>query len=233
MGTPDQPAVDVLIAVHECNEAVRGVVERLPRGTFRHAFVVRTGAAAPPPSPPDAFSLATPRHGLGAAVLRGVEHLQEMDPPPGIVVVMAGDGSDDPADVPALLRPALKGGYDLVIGSRMLGPGRGASMSRLDRYGNQLAVQLIRVVYGYEYSDLSNFFAIRFPALIALGVNDAGAGFATELRVKALKVGLRIAEVPVARHGRRHVDEATETVRDKLDAGYRSLFQILRNATIR
>lgn len=233
----DRPIVDLLVPVQGPDASYGPVLAGLPRDLLRHVFVVHTGTTTeslPPATsvPAGLKVLATPRRGFGAAVLRGMEHLQELEPRPAVVVVMASDGSDDPADVPALLRPVLKGGYDLVIGSRMLGPGRGASLSPLNRYGNVVAVQLIRVVYGYSYSDLSTFFAIRFPALVALGMHDYGAGFATELRVKALKVDLRVAEVPAARRRRRAEDQA-ETLRSKLDAGYKSLYQILRNATIR
>ena len=106
-------------------------------------------------------------------------------------------------------------------------------MDTVERCGNILAVQLIRMLYGYSYTDLSTYIAIRFPALVALGMTDTGSGFATELRVKALKVGLRVAEVPVATRQRIGDAAAAGSLKDRFDVSYKSLYQILRNATIR
>jgi len=177
--------------------------------------------------------LGLPEGGHGAAVIRGLEYLESLPERPGVVVMLAADGTQDPADIPALLRPILKSGYDMVIGSPMLGPGHGSAMDTVERCGNVLAVQLIRMFYGYSYTDLSTYIAIRFPALVALGMTDSGAGFATELRVKALKVGLRVAEVPVA--SRQHARDGLppRSLKDRIEVSTKSLYQILRNATIR
>jgi hypothetical protein len=42
-----------------------------------------------------------------------------------------------------------------------------------------------------------------------------------------------VAEVPVTHRRRSGADEAAESFLGRLDAGYKSLFQILRNATLR
>jgi hypothetical protein len=227
--------VDVIVPVLEHGENLSFVLAALPRELLRRVVVVRSGNhnGAAAPEVDGATVLAASGGGFGAAVQRGLQYLQELESAPNAVIVMAGDGSDDPTDVPALLRPLMKGGYDLVIGSHMIGPGHGATMNRVSRYGNLLAVGLIRLLYGYSYSDLSTFIAIRFPALVALSVQEAGAGFAAELRVKALKIGLRVAEIPVAHRRRRGTEESAESLRQQLDAGYKSLFQILRNSTTR
>jgi hypothetical protein len=230
---PDRSPCDVLIPVLGQGRNLPSVVAELPRDQVRHVLVIQSGISEPIPPVDGALMLRDSTRGLGAAVLKGIEFLQELEPPPATVIVIHGDGSDSPADIPALLRPIIRGGYDLVIGSRLLGPGRGAAMSPISRCGNVVAVQLIRAVYGHSYTDLSTFFAIRFPALVALGMRESGTGFATELRVKALKVGLRVAEVPVTSRRGPGTDEESTTVFDKLDAGYNSLFQIIRNSTTR
>jgi hypothetical protein len=228
--------VDVLIPVLGPTEALPHVLDALPRDVVRHVIIVRVGHADEVPAPGEparAAMLSVPEGGLGAAVLRGMEELESLPERPAVVVILSADGTDDPGEIPALLRPILRSRYDLVIGSRMIGPGRGASMGSVERCGNAVAVQLIRALYGHSYTDLSTFLAIRFPALVALGITDAGAGFATELRVKALKVGLRVAEVPVSSR-RPHGEHATgPSLRERLGVSYKSLFQILRNATIR
>jgi hypothetical protein len=230
------PAVDVLIPILGHEDALPRVLDALPQAVVRNVILVRVGEAngtAALARGDRTVVLGVAEGGHGAAVLRGLEYLESRADRPGAVVVLAGDGSQDPADIPALLRPILKSGYDLVIGSPMLGPGHGSAMDTVERCGNILAVQLIRMFYGYSYTDLSTYLAIRFPALVALGMTDAGAGFATELRVKALKVGLRVAEVPVASRQRSREALPSRSLKDRIEVSTKSLYQILRNATIR
>ncbi|MBI5478219.1 MAG: hypothetical protein HY906_05145 [Deltaproteobacteria bacterium] len=226
----------MLVPVLGPEDALPRVLDALPQDLVRNVILAKVGEAngtASLAGQGKAVLLSLNEGGYGAAVLRGLEYLESLPERPAVVVILAANGTNDPADIPALLRPILKSRYDLVIGSPMLGPGHGSAMDKVERCGNMLAVQLIRMLYGYSYTDLSTFVAIRFPALVALGMTDTGAGFATELRVKALKVGLRVAEVPVAsRHGV-GAGPVGGSLRDRIDVGYKSLYQILRNATIR
>lgn len=235
MSLDPRPVVDVLVPVLTPEAALPRVLDAVPKDLVRNVVLVKVGEANGTASlavQGKATFLSVKEGGYGAAVLRGLEYLEGLAEQPAIVVILAASGAHDPADIPALLRPILRSRYDLVIGSPTLGPGHGSAMDRVERCGNFLAVQLIRMVYGYSYTDLSTFVAIRFPALVALGMTDSGSGFATELRVKALKVGLRVAEIPIAsRH--QGGEEPSGRLRDRMDASYKSLYQILRNATIR
>lgn len=230
------PAVDVLVPILGSEETLPRVLDALPRSVVRNVILVKVGqlnGTGELAGGGRTAVLSVGEGGHGAAVLRGLEHLESLPERPGVVVILAADGTQDPADIPALLRPILRSGYDLVIGSPLLGPGHGSAMDTVERCGNVLAVQLIRMFYGYAYTDLSTYLAIRFPALVALGMTDSGAGFATELRVKALKVGLRVAEVPVAVRQRMRDELPPRSLRDRIEISTKSLYQILRNATIR
>jgi dolichol-phosphate mannosyltransferase len=61
------------------------------------------------------------RQGIGAAIRDGLRHLQEngFD----AAVVLAGNGKDDPREIPLLLAPLLAGEADYVQGSRFLAGG--------------------------------------------------------------------------------------------------------------
>jgi hypothetical protein len=228
--------VDVLVPILGPEAALPRVLDAVPQDLVRNVILAKVGEAngtAHRAVQGKATFLSVKEGGYGAAVLRGLEYLESLPEQPSIVVMLAANGANDPADIPALLRPILRSRYDLVIGSPMLGPGHGSAMDKVERCGNILAVQLIRMVYGYSYTDLSTYVAIRFPALVALGMTDTGSGFATELRVKALKVGLRVAEVPVASRQRVGDAAAAGSLKDRIDVSYKSLYQILRNATIR
>lgn len=86
---------------------------------------------------------------------------------------------------------------------------------------------LIGVLYGHNFTELSGFRAIRYPALVALGMSAEGEGWDVEMMVKAVRLGLHIAEVPIAR-----MAEASETPKRGKGTG-RKLMRILRHATAR
>jgi glycosyltransferase involved in cell wall biosynthesis len=225
--------VDVIIPARNDDATVGQVIAALPPGLARTVIVVDNGsedATARVAGDAGAVVVREPRPGLGAACLRGLAHLAALPRPPAIVAFLAADGSDDPAELPALLRPLHDNLFDLAIGSRVLGH---AGLSAGQRAGNLVAISLIRVVYGHRYTDLGPFRAIRYPALIALGMRDDGQGWAVEMQVRALKLGLRIAEVPVSHRRPEPRLHLADSVRGAVGAGAKVLFQILRHSTAR
>ena len=225
--------MDVIVPARNDDATVAQVVAAIPPRLVRTVVVVDRGstdATARVAEDAGAVVLREPRPGYGAACLRGVAHLTTLPRPPAAVVFLAGDGSDDPADLPALLHPLRDNLFDLVIGSRVLGH---TELSPGQRAGNLVAVSLIRAVYNHRYTDLGPFRALSYPALIALGMRDAGQGWDVELQVRAVKVGLRIAEVPVT--GRRRAQRQTlpAALRGAAGTAAKVLFQIFRHSTAR
>jgi glycosyltransferase involved in cell wall biosynthesis len=170
------------------------------------------------------------RLGYGAACLRGIAHLSTLPRPPDVVVFCSGSGADDPREIAGLIRPLRENLFDLVIGSRVLGT---QPLNAGERAENFVTTGLIRAIYGHRYTDVSPFRAIRYPALVALGLRDAGHGFLVEMQVKALKVGLRIAETPVTHRAPLRPRALSEKMKGTLGTGAKALFQILRHATTR
>ena len=87
---------------------------------------------------------------------------------------------------------------------------------------------LIGVLYGHNFSELSGFRAVKYPALVALGMSAEGEGWDVEMMVKAVRLGLHIVEVPIARLGK---DETAGSARRKGTG--RKLMRILRHAAAR
>jgi len=218
--------VDVLIPARDAAASVAKVVRGIPPRVARSVIVIDGGsrdATARLAEDAGALVLRERDAGVGAACLRGLAHLSALPKPPDVVVFMAASGADDPGDLPGLLRPLGENLFDLVIGSRALDPER--KLPATERAGRAVAVELIRAIYGHRYTDVGTFRAIRYPALVALGLREPGAGIFVEMQIKALKTGLRIAETPVRAHpGPR---------RGTLVAAGQTLYQILRHATIR
>jgi len=170
--------------------------------------------------------LHEPQRGYGAACLRALAHLRAA--PPDIVVFMDADRSDDPGDLPALLQPILNGDCDLVIGSRTRGIADPGALLPQARFGNWLATGIIRWRYGFRYTDLGPYRAVRFAALERLHMRDRDFGWTVEMQVRALQEGLRITEVPVRYHRRVGRSKISGTVTGSVRAGMKILATLWR-----
>jgi glycosyltransferase involved in cell wall biosynthesis len=168
-----------------------------------------------------------PRRGYGAACLAGLAFLKS--DPPDIVVFLDADDSDDPAELPDLLRPILEGRADLVIGSRVLGEREPGSLSAVQEFGNRLATLLLLVLFGARFTDLGPFRAVRWPSLDSLRMRDRDYGWTVEMQARAAARGLRCAEVAV-RYRRRRLgrSKVSGTWRGVLGAGWKILFTLAR-----
>jgi glycosyltransferase involved in cell wall biosynthesis len=166
-----------------------------------------------------------PRRGYGSACLAGVAALAA--DPPDVIVFLDGDYSDHPEEM-GLLLEAVGAGADLVIGSRTLGHREPGALLPQARAGNLLSCFLIRLLYGYRYTDMGPFRAVRWDAYQRLGMRDTNFGWTCEMQVKALRQRLQIAEVPVSYRRRVGVSKITGTVSGTLRAGYKILWTIAR-----
>lgn len=169
--------------------------------------------------------LFEPRRGYGAACLKGIGALP---PDTGIAVFLDGDYSDDPRELESLVAPIRRGEADLVIGSRVLGRRERGALLPAARFGNWLAVGLIRRFWQYRYTDLGPFRAIRFAALQRLDMRDRDFGWTVEMQIKALKARLRVREVPVSYRRRIGHSKISGTVTGSLRAGRKILWTIFR-----
>ncbi|MEM7481863.1 MAG: glycosyltransferase family 2 protein [Acidobacteriota bacterium] len=170
-----------------------------------------------------------PRPGYGSACLAGLSYLRANDPP-DIVVFLDADYSDHPDELPTVVAPILAGDADLVIGSRALGERERGALLPQARAGNLIACGLIRLLYGHRYTDLGPFRAIRWSALERLEMSDPDFGWTAEMQVKAVRRGLRTADVPVSYRRRVGRSKITGTVKGTVMAGYKILWTVMRHA---
>ena len=167
------------------------------------------------------------RRGYGYACAAGVAATQEAD----ILVFIDGDGSFSPAELPAILKPLLKGEADLVLGSRVLGQIAPGSMPSHQRFGNWLASRLMNVIYRLTITDLGPYRSIRRDLLQQLNMKEMTFGWPTEMIVKAARQGSKIVEVPVSYHNRQSGrSKVSGTLRGSLLAAWFILGVTLRYA---
>ena len=116
-----------------------------------------------------------------------------------VFIFVDGDGAADPQEA-GLLLAEIDRGFDLVIGVRER-PAPG-SMTPPQRWGNALACALMRLLWRVPARDLGPYRAIRRGAFEALHMRDRSYGWTVEMQVRAHRIGLRVAQCPVAWHAR-------------------------------
>jgi glycosyltransferase involved in cell wall biosynthesis len=223
--------IDVVIPALDEEASLPLVLTDLPRNLVRRIVVADNGSAdgtARVAREGGAEVVAAARRGYGSACLAGLDHLRRSGPPE-IVVFLDADYSDHPDELPRLVAPLLAGDADLVIGSRTLGRRERGALLPQARAGNLVACLLIRLFYGHRFTDLGPFRAIRWEALERLGMADPDFGWTAEMQVKAVRHGLRCAEVPVSYRRRVGVSKITGTVSGTLRAGYKILWTVARH----
>ena len=226
------PKIAVVIPAHNEEAAIGKVLAAIPGCLVGQVVVVDNGstdATAARARSMGATVVREERRGYGRACLAGIAALGN----PDIVVFLDGDFSDYPEEMPALIAPLLESNADLVIGSRTLGKRQRGAILPQARLGTVLAPRLIRRFFGVAFTDLGPFRAIRFDALNRLNMEDCDFGWTVEMQVKAARMGMRVAEVPVRYRRRIGDSKISGTIRGSLGAGCKILLTIFRHACSR
>ncbi len=149
--------------------------------------------------------------GYGASCLKAIDYL--MNENPDIVLFLDGDYSDFPEEAGLLLEPIINGDCDFVLGSRVLGHREKGALPPQSRIGSIIAGALISLFWGFKFTDLGPFRAIKFDKLIKLQMKDKWYGWTVEMQIKAVKRNLKIKEVPVSYRKRIGKSKVTGTMK--------------------
>ncbi|QEC48986.1 glycosyltransferase family 2 protein [Baekduia soli] len=198
--------VDVILPVLDEARALPWVLGRLPAG-YR-AVVADNGSTDGSDAIARGLGAAVvgePRRGFGAACHAGLRAARA-----DVVCFMDCDGSLDPADLPAIAGPVLRGEADLVLGARRADRGAWPPHARL---ANRVLVWELARRGGPRLEDLGPMRAARREALLDLGIQDRRFGYPLEMVVRAHRRGWRIAEAGVPYRAREGRSKVTGTVR--------------------
>lgn len=169
--------------------------------------------------------VAEPRKGYGRACHSGVLAAGDVD----LIVQMDGDRSDRFDELPLLLRPLLAGEADLVIGSRTLGTHEPGSLQPQQVFGNWVAAQMLRLLYGVRVTDIGPFRVMRRRDLLDLGMREMTYGWSVEMIARSARRGLRVREAPVTYRNRAGGEsKVSGNLRASVRAGGRIIATILR-----
>ena len=131
--------------------------------------------------------------GYGRACYMGALEANE----DAILVFMDGDGSDRADLIEQLVSPIITGEQDFVIASRVRGTRTPGSMGAHQVFIGLLMGSLIKLRYGFKYTDMCAFRAIRRRDLLALGLTEMTYGWNLEMQMRAARARLRILEIPL------------------------------------
>ena len=219
--------ISIIIPAYNEESSIGLVLDALPQEKLHEIIVVDNGstdATARVAQEHGARVVKEPRKGYGSACLKGIDELDA----PDIVVFIDGDFSDFPEEIVLLIRPIENGEKDFVLGSRMILPKSQLALLPQARYGNRLAVFLIKLFFKHEFTDLGPFRAIRYSSLMSIGMKDMDFGWTVEMQIKAVRNGLRIREVPINYRKRVGISKITGTVLGTFRAGTKIIYTIFK-----
>ncbi|UZE92353.1 MAG: glycosyltransferase [Methanosarcinales archaeon] len=90
---------------------------------------------------------------------------------------------------------ALKQGYDVVTGDRVAFGKESLPMTL--RLGDKISRSLFKLIYGTAVDNLSGFRGLSKRAIEKMKLKEEGFGIETEISAKAVKLNLRMKEIPI------------------------------------
>jgi glycosyltransferase involved in cell wall biosynthesis len=135
------------------------------------------------------------KRGKGAALQKGFAAATG-----DIIVMMDGDGSKDPREIPYLIEALLAGAY-LVNGSRFMYKGGSAVMTPVHRLGFRVLVSIANRLFHMHLTDtLSGFNAFWRDCLDYFEIDCDGFEAEALITLRMRKANLAIVEVPSYEH---------------------------------
>jgi glycosyltransferase involved in cell wall biosynthesis len=211
---PDRPRITVLVAAYNeapvIGDVVRKAQAAVPSG---EVLVVDDGSADGTDRTAAAAGARVVRlaanAGKGAAVRRGLAEASG-----DVIVLIDGDGQDDPSEIPLLLE-ALRPGIDMVVGSRFLGRFAAGAITPVNHWGNWFLTATINVLFATRLTDTqAGFKAVRADALARVTLRAHRFDIEVDLLLGVLRAGGRVIEVPVRRAARPHGASHLHSIRD-------------------
>jgi glycosyltransferase involved in cell wall biosynthesis len=158
--------------------------------------------------------------GKGSALRAGIGAIDG-----DIAVIQDADMEYDPAEVPELIEPIVRGVADVVYGSRLRGGKAQRAYLFWHLVGNRFLSLLTSVLFNTTLSDMeTGYKAFRSDILRSLDLRENRFGIEPEITAKLCRRRLRIYELPISYYGRTFDEGKKITWRD----GFRAIWVLVR-----
>ncbi|MBI3289064.1 MAG: hypothetical protein HYZ74_06065, partial [Elusimicrobia bacterium] len=147
--------------------------------------------------------ISQPRRGRGVAF-----HLAVDSTDAETVCYYSPDGNEDPEDIPKIFDFHERGGYDLVVASRMM---RGAyneedvTWWRPRKWVNQMFTLAINLIWNrgpYVTDTINGFRVVRADSLRRCACDVDGFPIEFQMSMRMMKLGMKIGEMPTHEYPR-------------------------------
>lgn len=142
--------------------------------------------------------------GVGAAIRTAIKHARKQGYE--VIAITAGNDKDNPEELPRIIDPILKEGFDFVQGSRYLGAnGIGGDMPFYRKIATRMHPVLMSLITGKKVTDSTNGFrAMRLSMFDNPAINMDQAWLdkyelEPYLMFKAIKLGYKFKEAAVTK----------------------------------
>lgn len=147
-----------------------------------------------------------------------------------IVVTLDSDGQHNPDQIPDIIEPILKGGYDIVIGSRFINENdkkkvplyRSVGIRTITKFTNQASYKNITDAQ-------SGFRGYRRHTIEQINLVEDGMRISTEILLRAVQKKLTVKEVPITIN----YDVENSSTHNFLSHGIGVLFSVIQFISLR
>jgi glycosyltransferase involved in cell wall biosynthesis len=207
------PRVSVVIPAKNEARNIGWVLERMP--DFVDEVIIVDGLSSDGTLEvarmiaPDVIVIHEMRRGKGAAMRAGMDVARGE-----YIVLLDADGSMDPQEIERYVEQ-LDAGFDMVKGSRKLPGGGSTDITWTRDFGNARLRDLANLLFGTNFTELCyGFVGLRRDVVPLLALDADGFEIETQMVTRAVRAGLRIAEVPSVELPRRYGESNLNTFRD-------------------
>jgi len=199
----------ILAVVPAFNEEgkIGKVLSRFPQNTVDEIIVINDGSTDNTLNEIQNYEAKIINHevnkGVGAVIKTGIKHA--FDNNYDILAILAGNGKDDPSQIPILLKPIFEEDYDYVQGSRFLGGGAYDNLPFFRFMMIKLFSFIFCILTGFRNTDVTNGFrAYRLSIFNDKKIHiwqDWLDKYELEyyIHYKVLRLGYKVKEVPVSK----------------------------------